>query len=83
MRQVFTIYKKTDKSFFPTCKNVNRILSKKQRVVFQKRLVKGTKISLKKINTKGANLFVSDIEIILKKKTKRSVNKIVSNLKIF
>ena len=33
--------------------------------------------------TKCANIFVSDIEIFLKKKTKRGVNKVVNNLKNF
>ena len=39
---------------------------------FQKRLVKGTKIFLKKKKRKSTNMLVSDIEISLKKKeTKR------------
>ena len=49
---------------------------------FQKRLVKDIKIFLKK-KTKSANMLVSDIEIFLKKKKKRSVNKVVNDIKNF
>ena len=44
---------------------------KKTRNSFQKRLVKGTKIFLKKKKTKSTNMLVSDIEIFLKKEKKK------------
>ena len=45
---------------------------KKAKKSFQKRLVKGTKIFLKKKKRRSTNMLVSDIEISLKKKeTKR------------
>ena len=50
---------------------------------FQKRLVKGTKIFLKKKKSKGANMLLSDIEIFLKKKKKRRANMMVNDIKIF
>ena len=56
---------------------------KKIKKSFQKRLVKGTKIFLKKKKTNGTNMLVSNIEISLKKKKKRSVNMVVNNIKIF
>ena len=40
------------------------------------------KISLKKKNTKSANMLVSHIEIFLKKKKKRSVNMVVEDIRI-
>ena len=56
----------------------------KNKEVFQKTLVKGNKVFLKKKNKmkKRANMLVSDIEIFLKKKKKTSVNMVVSNTKI-
>ena len=50
---------------------------------FEKRLVKGTKISLKKEKTKSVNMLVSDIEIFLMKEKKRSVNMVSSDIRIF
>ena len=50
---------------------------------FQKRLVKATKIFLKKKKTKSTNALVSAIKIFLKKKKKRSFNMVVNNIKIF
>ena len=60
------------KYFFPIYKNVNRTLSKKQKQTFKKGQLKGTKIFLKKKTTKGANMLVSDIEIFLKNKKKKT-----------
>ena len=56
----------------------------KNKEVFQKTLVKGNKVFLKKKKNmkKRANMLVSDIEIFLKKKKKTSVNMVVSNTKI-
>ena len=51
------------KYFFPIYKNVNRILSKKQKKGFQKRLVKGTKIFLKKKKKGSVNMVINDIKI--------------------
>ena len=48
---------------------------------YQKRLMKGTKIFLKKEKTKSAKL-VSNIEIFVNKKKKRSINMVVSDIKI-
>ena len=45
---------------------------KKTKKGFQKRLVKGTKIFLKKKKTKNTNMVMSDIEIFLKKKRKEA-----------
>ena len=50
---------------------------KKNKGRLSKRLLKGTKIFLKKKKTNDANMLVSDIEIFLKKKKKRSVNMVV------
>ena len=57
---------------------------KKTKKSFNKKLVKGTKIFLKKKKTKSANLLVSDREIFQKKnKNNRSVNMVVNNIRIF
>ena len=50
----------------------------KKKESFQKRLVKGTKIFLKK---KSANMLANNIEIFLKKKIRRSVNIVLINIK--
>ena len=49
---------------------------------FHKRLVKGTKMFLKKKNEKP-NMLTRDIEIFLKKKKKRSVNMVVNDINFF
>ena len=54
----------------------------KNKEKLQKKLVKGTKIFLKKKKTKSANMLVSNIEIFLKKK-KRSINMVVNDIKNF
>ena len=46
VKLIFKAYKKTDKIFFLSYKNVYKISSKKTKKGFQKRLVKGTKIYL-------------------------------------
>ena len=50
-----------------------------------KRMMKDTKICLKKKRTKGTQMLLIDIEIFLKKKKKNvnNVNMIVNNIKIF
>ena len=88
VKLVFKTYEKTDKMFyyniFSTYINVKRILSKKlSRKGFQTRLMKGTKIFLKKKKTKSTNMLMSNIEIFLKKKKKRNVNMVVNDIKIF
>ena len=87
VKLIFKAYKKIIKYFFtiffPIYKNVNRILSKKTKRGFHKRLVKDTKIFLMKKATKTTNMLAGDIEIFLKKKKKRSVNMVVSDIKIF
>ena len=52
---------------------------------FQKRMMKDTKICLKKKRKKGTQMLLIDIEIFLKKKKKNvnNVNMIVNNIKIF
>ena len=75
-KHVFFIY------FFSIYANVNRVLSKKTKKSFQKRLVKGTKIFLNMKKTKSANMYVRNIEIFLKM-TKKSVNMVVNYIKIF
>ena len=58
-------------NFFPIHKSVNRNIIMKTKKGFQKRLVKGTKIFLKKKKTKSANMLLSNIEIFLKRKKKK------------
>ena len=58
---------------------VNHMLKKD----FHKRLVKGTKIFMKKKKNKNPNTLTRDIKIFLKKKKKRSVNMVVNDIKIF
>ena len=53
----------------------------KKKISFQKSLVKGTKIFLKKKKPKSANMLMSDIGIFLKKKKKQSLNMIVNDIK--
>ena len=50
---------------------------------YSKRLVKGTKIFLKKKKRKSANMLMSNIEIFLKKKKKRSINMVMDDTKDF
>ena len=50
--------------------------------MFRKRLVKIFKIFLKK-KTKGANMLVSDMKILLNKKKKRSINMFTDDINIF
>ena len=50
---------------------------------FKRKHVKGTKIFLKKKQTKSANMLVSNIEIFLKKKKKKSVNIVMNDIRIF
>ena len=64
----FKAYKKTDKILFynfflSIYKNVHKILSKKTKKGFQKRLVKATKIFLKKKKKRSVNMVVNDIKI--------------------
>ena len=61
-------------------KKKKHLFSKKEG--FQKRMMKDTKICLKKKRTKGTQMLLIDIEIFLKKK-KKNVNMIVNNIKIF
>ena len=58
VKLIFKAYKKTDKIFFLSYKNVYKISSKKTKKGFQKKLVKGTKIYLKKKKTKGTNMLI-------------------------
>ena len=63
----FKAYKKTDKIlfynfFFSIYKNVHKI-SKKTKKGFQKRLVKATKIFLRKKKKRSVNMVVNDIKI--------------------
>ena len=87
VKLILKTYEKTDKmfhyNFFSIYINVNRISKKLSRKGFQTRLMKGTKIFLKKKKTKSANMLVSNIEIFLKKKKKRNVNMVVNDIKIF
>ena len=67
VKLIFKAYKKNlvkyfFYNFFPIYKNVNRILSKKQRKAFQKD-VKGTKIFLKKKKKGSVNMVINDIKI--------------------
>ena len=55
---------------------------KKTKKSFQKRIVKGTKIFLKKKKAKSANMLVSYIEIFLNKK-KKNVYIVVNDIRIF
>ena len=69
--------------FFPVYKNINWITGyyqKTRKNDFEKRLVKGIKIFLKK---KSKNMVVNDIEIFLKKKTKRFVSFLNRNIIFF
>ena len=61
----------------------NDYKKKKPKKRFQKRLVKGTKIFLKKEKAKRTNMLLTYIEILLKKNKKRSVNMVMNNIKIF
>ena len=70
-------------NFFPTYKHFDKNIINKINESFQKKLVKGTKIFVKKKKTKGANMLVSNIEIFLKKEKKRSVNMVVKDMKNF
>ena len=51
-----------DKIYFSYIKNANKILSKKIKKTFQKRLMKGAKIFLEKNKTKCTNIFMGGIE---------------------
>ena len=59
---------------------VNRILSKKKKKKKKKARERYQNLPQK---AKCANIFVSDIEIFLKKKNKRGINMVVNNLKNF
>ena len=86
VKLIFKAYKKLIIylfTFFLFVKMLTGHYKKKIKKSFQKRLVKGTKIFLKKKKTNGTNMLVSNIEIFLKKKKKRSVNMVVNNIKIF
>ena len=78
VKLIFKEYKKTDKIYYIFIyKNVNRILSNKQRQTLKKP-DKSTKVFLKKQMTKRANIILSNIEIFLKKEKKISVNMVVN-----
>ena len=83
---IFKVHKKTDKIFFHNFFIYIKMLTdyyQKNKESFQKRLLKGTKIFVKKKKTKKANMLMSDIEIFLKKKQKRTINMVVIDIKVF
>ena len=87
VKLIFKAYKKTVKTFLKFFVLYIKILTgyyqKTTQKIFQKRLVKGTKIFLKKKKTKSTNILVTDVEIFLRKKKKRSINMIGNNIKSF
>ena len=84
---IFKAHKKTDKIFFHNFFYIYiKMLTdyyQKNKESFQKRLLKGTKIFVKKKKTKSANMLASNIEIFLKKKQKRTSNMVVIDIKVF
>ena len=79
LKLTFKAHKKTAKTF-PIYKNDNRILSKKIKERLSKRARERYQNLSGEEKTKSTNMFVSDIEIFLKKKKKRSVNMVVSDI---
>ena len=62
--------------FFSIYKNANRILSKKTKEKLSKKVLERHRNLSDEKKTKSVNMLVSDIEIFLKKKNKRSINAI-------
>ena len=69
------------KKTFPIYKNFNMISSKIQRNTFKKGSWKTPNFFWKRIKQKNTDMLVSDTEISLEKKKKRSINMVVNYIK--